>query len=66
MAGTIFFPQLYKAFKEKYPEITLLITECGSLHAEKLLEQGELDLAMATLPAPPSAEFSYQSWPGQS
>ena len=60
MAGTIFFPQLYKAFKEKYPEITLLITECGSLHAEKLLEQGELDLAMATLPAPPSAEFSYQ------
>ena len=40
------FRQLYQ-LKEKYPEITLLITECGSLHAEKLLEQGELDLARA-------------------
>ena len=39
--------------------VTLLITECGSLHAEKLLARGELDLAMATLPAPPSPEFSY-------
>lgn len=60
MAGTVFFPQLYKAFEEKYPEITLSITECGSLHAEKLLGQGELDLAMATLPAIPSSEFSFQ------
>ena len=59
MAGTIFFPQLYKAFQKEHPEITLSITDCGSLHAEKLLEQGELDLAMATLPAAPSAEFSY-------
>lgn len=45
MAGTVFFPQLHKAFQAAYPEITLSITECGSLHAEKLLEQGELDLA---------------------
>ena len=60
MAGTVFFPQLYKAFQAAYPEITLSITECGSLYAEKLLEQGELDLAMATLPAAPSPEFSCQ------
>ena len=60
MAGTIFFPQLYKAFQEQYPEISLSITECGSLHAEKLLEQGELDLAMATLLTPPSPVFSWQ------
>ena len=60
MAGTIFFPQLYKAFEAAYPEITLSITECGSLHAEKLLNEGELDLVMATLPAEPSPEFSYQ------
>ena len=59
MSGTIFFPQLYQAFQRENPEITLLITECGSLHAEKLLARGELDLAMATLPAPPSPEFSY-------
>lgn len=58
MSGTVFFPQLYQAFRREHPEITLLITECGSLHAEKLLAQGELDLAMATLPAPPSPEFS--------
>ena len=49
MSGTIFFPQLYQAFQRENPEITLLITECGSLHAEKLL----------ALPAPPSPEFSY-------
>lgn len=60
MAGTIFFPQLYKAFEAAYPEITLSITECGSLHAEKLLNEGELDLVMATLPAEPSPEFSCQ------
>ena len=59
MSGTIFFPQLYQAFQRENPEITLLITECGSLHAEKLLARGELDLAMATLPASPSPEFSY-------
>lgn len=58
MSGTIFFPQLYRAFQAQYPQITLSITECGSLQAEKLLNAGELDLAMATLPAPPSAEFS--------
>ncbi len=60
MAGTIFFPQLYKAFEAAYPEITLSITECGSLHAEKLLNEGELDLVMATLPAEPSPDFSCQ------
>ena len=60
MAGTIFFPQLYKAFEKEHPEITLSITECGSVLAEKLLEQGELDLAMATLPGAPSSEFSSQ------
>lgn len=41
MAGTIFFPQLYKAFEAQYPQITLSITECGSLQAEKLLLHGE-------------------------
>lgn len=60
MAGTVFFPRLYRAFQEAYPEITLSITECGSLHAEKLLEKGELDLAMATMPGAPSLEFSFQ------
>lgn len=60
MSGTIFFPQLYKAFQQSYPEISLSITECGSVQAEKLLEKGELDLAMATLPAAPSSGFSYQ------
>ena len=59
MSGTVFFPPLYRAFKQAYPNITLSITECGSLQAEKLLDTGELDLAMATLPAPPSPEFSY-------
>ncbi len=60
MAGTIFFPQLYKAFIKEYPEISLSITECGSVHAEKLLEKGELDLIMATLPGEPSPDFSCQ------
>ena len=59
MAGTIFFPQLYKAFEAQYPQITLSITECGSLQAEKLLLHGELDLVMATVSTPPDAQFSY-------
>lgn len=60
MAGTVFFPQLYKAFQQAYPEISLSITECGSLHGEKLLEQGELDLVMASFLTPPPPEFSQQ------
>ena len=58
MSGTVFFPPLYRAFQQAHPNITLSITECGSLQAEKLLDTGELDLAMATLPEPPSPEFS--------
>lgn len=57
MAGTIFLPGLYRDFHDKYPEIRLSITECGSLQAVKLLEKGKLDLAMASLSTPPDVRF---------
>lgn len=57
MAGTIFLPGLYKAFHNKYPEIQLSITECGSIQAMKLLEKGKLDLAMASLSTLPDVRL---------
>ncbi len=57
MSGTAFFPQLYKAYRARHPEINLSIIECGSLQADRLLDQGELDLAMATLNLPPDSRF---------
>lgn len=57
MSGTIFFPGLYKAYCTQHPEMQLSITECGSLQAAKLLEQGELDIAMATINTPLPPQF---------
>jgi hypothetical protein len=33
------------------------ITECGSLQAVRLLEQGDLDIAMASVATPPDERF---------
>lgn len=57
MGGTALFPTLYKAFKAQYPQINMSITECGSLQAVRLLEQGDLDIAMASVAAPPDERF---------
>lgn len=57
MAGTALFPTLYRAFKAQYPQINMSITECGSLQAVRLLEQGELDIAIASVEAPADERF---------
>lgn len=57
MSGTVYFPKLYKAFKEEHPDIHLAITECGSIQALHLLENGKIDIAMACLTAPPAQQF---------
>lgn len=46
MIGSILFPPLYHAFHSSHPEITVEITEEGSLRTEALLEEERLDLAL--------------------
>lgn len=58
MGGTVLFPKLYKAFKAKYPKINMSIAECGSLQAVRLLEQGDLDIAMASVDSLPDEQFN--------
>jgi DNA-binding transcriptional LysR family regulator len=46
LIGTFFLPGLMNAFQRMYPQIQVEILECGSVAAEKFVENGTLDLAL--------------------
>lgn len=47
--GTSFFPDLYRDFKEKYPDIRLTFYEYGSARAAHLVQEEELDVALVSM-----------------
>lgn len=42
-------PKVIPAFRQKYPHVTLDLTEQGSAHLEELLQKGTIDLAFAAM-----------------
>ncbi|MDO5401405.1 MAG: LysR family transcriptional regulator [Eubacteriales bacterium] len=42
-------PRVLPIFTEKYPNVAFELTECGSATLEKLLETGQIDLALAAI-----------------
>lgn len=51
LIGILFFPELMKAFQEKYPEITLTLDEIGANIVKQRVFDGELDAGFVMLPA---------------
>ncbi len=46
MMGSYYFPQVLTAFKQKYPNIKIHLVDQGTAALEKMLLNGELDLAL--------------------
>jgi len=46
MMGSYYFPQVLTAFKQKYPHIKIHLVDQGTAALEKMLLNGELDLAL--------------------
>ncbi len=59
MTGTIVFHKMYCAFTKAYPDITMRITETGSVYSRKLLEDDSLDIAMAAICEEPDPWFQF-------
>lgn len=57
MIGATFFPALYHAFHQKYPQIQVEIFEAGSLEMRKLIEREELDLALVIMGTEPMTNY---------
>lgn len=51
LIGSLFFPRLLRLFRERYPMITIEITEAGGHALEKALVAGEVDLIATVFPA---------------
>ncbi len=49
MLSTVFFPELWNAFQEQYPEIPVLLEEYGSVRACNLVQDDTLDLALVNM-----------------
>lgn len=49
--GFLFFPKIVKGFKSRYPDIEIKIQEEDSKTVKQLVKDGELDFAVAMLPA---------------
>ncbi|KGP92142.1 LysR family transcriptional regulator [Pontibacillus chungwhensis BH030062] len=50
LIGTLFFPELIAGFRQKFPGISIKITEYGAKKIEKILEEGHVDVAVAVAP----------------
>lgn len=48
--GTFLLPPILNAFRMKYPNIHVILTEKNSVELEQLLARGEIDLALVMLP----------------
>jgi DNA-binding transcriptional LysR family regulator len=46
MLGSYYFPPILMAFRHRYPQLTLTVIDRGADELQKLLEAGELDLAV--------------------
>jgi DNA-binding transcriptional LysR family regulator len=46
MLGSYFFPPIIMAFKHRHPELSFSVFEGGAWELQKMLEKGELDLAV--------------------
>lgn len=46
MLGSYYFPPILMAFRHRYPQLTLTVIDGGAGKLQRLLEQGELDLAV--------------------
>lgn len=57
MINLLFTPVL-KAFRERYPDITLTLQEDGGREIERLIAAGELEIGMTVLPSDPELELS--------
>ena len=57
MIGATYFPALYHAFHQKYPQIQVEIFEAGSLEMRKLIEREELDLALVIMGTEPMTNY---------
>lgn len=57
MIGTLLFPSLFHSFHEAYPDIEIIMAEHGSLKVRELVQNDELDVAIAILDTDKSQEF---------
>ncbi|ASP38857.1 LysR family transcriptional regulator [Bacterioplanes sanyensis] len=46
MLGSYYFPPVFMAFRQQYPQLTLSVTDAGTDRLRQLLLNGELDLAV--------------------
>ena len=49
MIGSILFPEIFRSFRKRHPEIMISPVEIGSQAAKELVAEGELDLAVVTM-----------------
>ena len=49
MIGSILFPEIFRSFRKRHPEIMIEPVEIGSQAAKDLVADGELDLAVVTM-----------------
>lgn len=58
MAGSSFFPQIIRSFREKYPGLVIQTEEDGGKKLELKVAEGKLDLGVVMLPVDPE-RFHY-------
>lgn len=46
MLGSYYFPQLLMAFKQRYPDLKLLVEEAGTRDIQRMIDVGELDMGI--------------------
>lgn len=59
LIGTLFFPGIARRIQEKYPNVSLQLTEHGAKLIGQLVETGQVDLGIVVLPADTSAFHVY-------
>ena len=51
LIGTLFFPDIARRFNQKYPKVSLELTELGAKLLGQLVEDGQVDLGIIVIPA---------------
>jgi len=51
LIGTLFFPDIARRFNQKYPKVSLELTELGAKLIGQLVEDGQVDLGIVVMPA---------------
>ncbi|MFJ8266818.1 LysR family transcriptional regulator [Peribacillus asahii] len=50
LIGTLFFPDIARRFNQKYPKVSLELTELGAKLLGQLVEDGQVDLGIIVMP----------------